>query len=39
VFWATESMIKSLEQIAALGDGDEAPGADDQVVLSRGVMF
>jgi Tubulin like len=39
VFWAAESLIKSLQQISTLDDDDEAPSADDQVVLSRGVMF
>ncbi len=39
VFWATETLIKTLDQIATLGHDDEAPGADDEVVLSRGVMF
>lgn len=38
VFWATESLIKTLQRISTLGD-DEEPSADDQVVLSRGVMF
>jgi hypothetical protein len=39
VFWATETLIRTLDQISNLGDDDEAPGADDQVALSRGVMF
>jgi hypothetical protein len=38
VFWATESLIKTLQQILTRGE-DDAPTADDQVVLSRGVMF
>ncbi len=39
VFWATETLIDTLEQISALGEDDEAPSAGNQVVLSRGVMF
>jgi hypothetical protein len=39
VFWATEILIKTLKQILTLGDDDDAPTADDQVVLSRGVTF
>ena len=39
VFWATEGLIGTLDQISTLGEDDEDPGADDQVALSRGVMF
>jgi hypothetical protein len=39
VFWAADSLIATLHQIAALGDDDAVPGADDRVALSPGVMF
>jgi len=39
VFWATETLIRTLEQISSLGEGDDVRGAGGQVALSEGAMF